>query len=96
MTFARKALFGGFWPSGPSPFDAHRQGMAGSFLVGGGFQMAVSPKIGGPQYRPPNTIILIIGTPKKGTLNFEKHPNIWGSLWGVPGTKIIIIVFWGL
>ena len=23
------------------------------------------PKIGGPQYRPQNTIILIIGTPKK-------------------------------
>ena len=28
-----------------------------------------SPKIGGPQYRPQNTVVLIIGTPK-GTHNF--------------------------
>ena len=30
------------------------------------------PKIGGPQYRPPNTIMLIMGTPKKVHL-------IWGN-----------------
>ena len=30
------------------------------------------PKIGGPHYRPQNTTILIIRTPKKGTPNFGK------------------------
>ena len=31
--------------------------------------------MGGPQYRPQNTILLIMGTPKKGSPNFGKPPN---------------------
>ena len=31
----------------------------------------------GPQYRPQNIIILIIGTPKKGTPNFGKPPCLF-------------------
>ena len=30
--------------------------------------------MGGPQYRPQNTIVLLVGTPKKGTPNFGKPP----------------------
>ena len=37
------------------------------------------PKIGGPKNRSPNTIILTIGTPKKGTPNFGKPPYIGTS-----------------
>ena len=39
-------------------------------------------KIRGPQYRPQNTIVLIIGTPKRGTPNFGKLPyeDMTGSL----------------
>ena len=35
--------------------------------------MVVS-QIRGPQYRLPNSIVLIIGTPKKGTPNFGNPP----------------------
>ena len=34
------------------------------------------PKIGGPQYRPQNPIILVVRTPKKGTPNFGKPPYV--------------------
>ena len=34
----------------------------------------VVPNIGGPQYRLQNTIILVIGTPTKGTPNSGKPP----------------------
>ena len=33
------------------------------------------PKIGGTQYRPQYSIVLIMGTPKKGTPNFGKPPS---------------------
>ena len=36
------------------------------------------PKTGGPQYRPQNILILIVG-PRKGTLNFGKPPQLPGS-----------------
>ena len=32
------------------------------------------PKIGGPQYRLQNTIVHVLGNPKKATHNFGKHP----------------------
>ena len=38
------------------------------------------PKIRGPQYRPPNTSILIRGTPYKGTLNFKKPETLYTYL----------------
>ena len=37
------------------------------------FHLVVSQNKG-PQYRPQNTIVLIIGTPKKGTPSFGKPP----------------------
>ena len=35
----------------------------------------VVPKAGRPQYRPQNTIVLIMGTPQNGTPNFGKPPH---------------------
>ena len=38
--------------------------------------MGEFPKIRGPQYRPPNTIILIIGTPRKVPLILGNYHGI--------------------
>ena len=50
------------------PLDA----LAWRTLGGHSLDVAQFPKTGGPQYRPPNTIVLILGTPKKGTSYFGK------------------------
>ena len=55
--------------------------LTGSAARGATIPIWEFPKIGGPQYRPPNTIVLIIGTPKKGTPNFGKPPYSSIVLW---------------
>ena len=46
-----------------------------------GPNMVVSQIKGGPQYRPPNIIILMMGTPNKGTPHFGKLPYRRPYLW---------------
>ena len=41
------------------------------------------PEQGGPQYTPPNTKVLIMETPRKGTPNFGKVPY-YGKLLRAP------------